>query len=204
VVLPLVARFAALHPGLVLHVTFADRVVDLAAERADLAVRIGAPREVGLVARRLGETRALACAAPAYLARRGAPKRPADLTRHDALVLGIYAPRERWRFDGPRGAATVQVCPRLVANDVEALLEAAVAGLGVALLPEFVAAEALRAGTLVALLARHRAPPTPIQVVWPDRRHLAPAARGLVDLLAVRMPGELRAFAAAASAAATG
>jgi DNA-binding transcriptional LysR family regulator len=190
VVWPLVARFAAQHPELRVHATLADRVVDLAAERADLAVRIGAPREPGLVVRRLGERRNVACASRAYLERRGAPRRPADLARHDALVLRVYAPRERWRFETESGVAEVEVTPHIVSNDTEALLEAALAGLGVAFLPEFVVADALRAGALVRVLEQLRGVPFPIVAVWPDRR-LSPAARALVDHLAARLPAAL-------------
>jgi DNA-binding transcriptional LysR family regulator len=184
VVLPLALEFAAHQSGLALHVTFADRVVDLAAERADLAVRIGALRGAGLVRRRVGASRPVTCAAPSYLARRGTPRRPADLARHDALVLGIYAPRERWSFET---GTDVRVHPRLVSNDVDALLAAAIAGLGIARLPDFVAADALRSGALVALLERHRAPAAPIHAVWPDRRQQPPAARAFVELLAAAL-----------------
>lgn len=182
-IVPIVARFAALHPSLVLHVTLGDRVADLAAARGDVAVRIGALREAGLIARKLGESRPVACAAPAYLARRAAVRRPADLAEHDALVLAIYAPRDRWVFEGARGRQSVKPRARFVSNDVEALLEAARAGLGVALLPEFVAADDLAAGTLVPLLARHRLPAAPIHVVWPDRRNVSRAARAFIDFL---------------------
>ena len=186
-VVPVLGRFAALHPRLRVHVTLADRVVDLAAERGDVAVRIGRLREKGLVARRIGETRAVPCASPDYVARRGAPRTPAALARHDALLLAIYAPREAWVLEPVSGAGRgvrVPLRPRLVSNDVETLVALACAGLGVAALPDFLADDLVRRGALVRLLPRHRLPATPIHVVFPERRHRSRAARAFADFLA--------------------
>jgi DNA-binding transcriptional LysR family regulator len=147
------AGFCARHPDVRLELSATDRLVDLAGERFDLAVRIAArladPR---LVARRLAGDRLLLCASPAYLAARGVPGSPAELVHHVCLRYSRVRTRDEWAFEGPAGALDVSVDGPLAASSGTFLREAALAGQGIAVLPESECAEELAAGRLLPLL----------------------------------------------------
>ncbi len=132
---PLLPAFLAQHPGLTLSVNLTDNVLDLVSAGFDLAIRIGALDDSTLVARRLANNRRLLCAAPDYLRRRGTPRAPQDLARHDCLVLvGSQGRQDIWRLgDGAGGEIAVRVRGRIEANTGELLSDAALAGFGIAL-----------------------------------------------------------------------
>ena len=185
-----VAAFCQAHPAVNVDLTLNDRVVDLVEEGFDVAVRIGRLAESSLVARRLASCRLVACASPEYLRRHGgAPDTPADLRRHNCLIYSYAsAGGSAWTFvkpgrDGQNAEEYVRLSGTLAANNGEALLEAALAGLGVIIEPTFIVCEALRTGRLVTLLPGYRLPELPIHAVFPSSRHLAPKVRGLVDFL---------------------
>ncbi len=178
---PALLALAEENPGLELDLSFSDRFVDLVGEGLDLAVRIGELSDSSLVARRLGDARRMVCAAPAYLARRGVPQRPADLAVHDGLLYAHQTHGPAWRF---AGGVAVQVRGRVRSDSGDALRAAALAGLGVAWLPDFYVAADLAAGRLVAVLEEHRAEPLGVWAVYPHRRHLSAKVRLAVDRLA--------------------
>lgn len=188
-VVPRLPAFVARHPEIRLELAFEDRFVDLVEAGFDLALRVRDPGTPGLVARRLGTTRFVACAAPAYLARAGTPSSPAELARHDALVLAVYAPRDRWTFTGRGGETSVRVAARVLADDAEALRIAAVSGLGVALLPDYLVGDELASGALVDVLPRHRAGSLGIFAVHPTRRQMPRRVRAFADFLAESLGG---------------
>ncbi len=191
---PALARFAAGHPRLSLDVAYGDRPVDLVAERFDAAVRIGALVDSSLVARRLAPVRLVAVASPGYVARRGAPEKPEDLAAHDCLVYSAAANGgEAWRFRAGRGrGGFVSVRPhgRFRADNGEALVAAALEGLGVAVLPTFLAGEALGNGALVPLLAPFPMPELGLHVVRPPGGPAPARLRALIDFLAARFGPE--------------
>lgn len=182
---PLLARFALDHPGVGLEVDLTDRLVSLVDEGFDLAVRIGRPADSSLVARRLGEVRVVCLAAPGYLDGRGLPERPEDLVAHDVLIDSNRRDPLRWEFRG----ATVPVAGRLRFNSPALCLAAAEAGLGVAAMPEFIAAESLRAGRVVEVLADRLPEPLGIFAMTPSGRHLPARVRALVEALAEGLRG---------------
>jgi DNA-binding transcriptional LysR family regulator len=184
---PLVAAFAALHPEVQFDVQLSDRFVDLVEEGFDLAIRIGEAAGQNLIARKLGETRAIACAAPVYLREHGAPETPADLARHACLTYEYLSPRNVWRFRDRNGKEhAVRVAGPVHANNGDLLAAAAVEGIGILMEPDFIVDAELRSGRLVRVLADYTAPTTGIYAVYPSRRHLSAKVRAFVDFLAER------------------
>jgi DNA-binding transcriptional LysR family regulator len=176
------AGFAARHPGVRLEVELADRFVDVVAEGFDVVVRIGDLADSSLVARRMGPCRRVLCAAPSYLDASGRPERPSDLSHH-AVVGYAYERARRWRFREGDEEVSVSAEPRHRANNGEMIRSMVVEGLGIALLPTFVAAEDLRAGRLEMLFADRLQADTAIWAVTPHRKLLATKVRLLLDHL---------------------
>jgi DNA-binding transcriptional LysR family regulator len=169
--------------------------VDLVEEGFDLAIRIGESPTQNLIARKLGETRLVPCAAPLYLREHGAPQAPADLANHACLTYEYLVPRDVWRFRDRAGKDhTVRVAGPVHANNGEMLAAAAVEGIGIAMEPDFIVETELAAGRLVRILSDYAAPTTNIYAVYPTRRHLSPKVRAFVDFLAERFtaPGGWR------------
>jgi DNA-binding transcriptional LysR family regulator len=184
---PALADFAAAHPRVELDVEYDDKVVDLAAGGYDLAVRIGALPDSALIARRIAPVRKHVVASPAYLAAAGRPIRPADLSAHQILLYGS----EQWRFRGEEGGwETVRVTPRLRANNGEMLRHAAEAGLGICILPSFIASPGIVSGALEILLADHALEEGALHAVMPPGRAVTARVRALVDFLAARFGPE--------------
>lgn len=181
---PALAAFSAAHPALTIELGLNDRRVDLIEEGWDLAVRIGSLADSGLIARRLASSRLVVCAAPAYLDRHGTPRRPEELKGHNCLGYTL-SDASGWRF----GDQAYPVSGTLRAPNGAALVAAAVAGLGLVYQPTFLVAEALRAGTLVALDLGAPCPTLPIHALMPPGRRPA-KTRAFVDYLAERFAGE--------------
>ncbi|MBP0619773.1 LysR family transcriptional regulator [Cupriavidus consociatus] len=183
---PLLPRFLEQHPGLSVSVNLTDNVLDLVSAGFDLAIRIGALDDSTLVARRLAINRRVLCAAPDYLRRRGTPRTPHDLARHDCLVLvGSQGRQDVWRLgDGQGGEIAVRVRGRIEANTGELLSDAALAGFGIALHSTWHVGGELRAGRLVQVLPDFPMADTGIYAVMPQRRLVPPRVRAFVDYLA--------------------
>lgn len=177
---PILMDFARAHPGISLEVDLTDRLVSLVDEGFDLAVRVGRPRDSSLLARRLGETRVIAVASPAYLDGRGAPEGPQDLARHDCIIDTNSREPLRWPL---AGGTAVPVRGRLTFNNASLCLEAAEAGLGIASLPDFVATEALSAGRVLRVLEGEADVALPILALTPSGRHLPAKLRALIEAL---------------------
>lgn len=150
---PLIPDFLARHPEVSLDLVLTDTVVDLMEQRADVAIRVGPLRESRLVARKLGESRVVVVASPAYLARHGTPRLPADLVAHNLLGFSFTRLVESWPFRTADGG-TVSVSPagNALASDGETMLALVLAGLGLARLSQFQTHEEIAAGRLVPVL----------------------------------------------------
>lgn len=190
---PVAAEFLAAHPGVDLRLTLTDTMVDLVEARAHLALRIGALGDSGLVARRVGVTRSITCASPAYLGRRGLPERPEDLTAHDGIVFKGFSAFQ-WRY--LRGASTVVAEPRarVAVNSAAAAIEAGIAGVGVVRALDYQVAGALRRGDLIAVLEAHEVAPLPINLVYPPQARLPLKVRSFLDWAAPRLKTRLSAL----------
>jgi len=181
------AEFAQLHPKVELDITLEDRTVDLVAGGFDLAVRIGNLADSSLIARRIAPVRMLLLASPAYLAERGRPVHPRELARHDMLVYGYG---EQWRFRVGERWENVRGQPRLRTNNGEMLRTAASAGLGICILPSFIASPAIETGQLEALLLDFPLEEGALHAVMPPGRATTARVRALVDHLVARFGPE--------------
>lgn len=175
------------HPEVQLELNATNRLVDLAEEGYDVAIRIVRTLPPNVVARRLRAVHWHLCASPAYLEREGVPAHPSNLTRHNCLVFPTLLQNGVWHF--VRGAERIEVAIHgsLLANTVEAMHEAALAGVGVTLLPGYMAGQDFRAGRLVPLLeAWEIEAGAQLYAVYLPTRYLAPKLRVFVDFLVER------------------
>jgi DNA-binding transcriptional LysR family regulator len=186
VVLPLLRKYLEAWPDIQAEVSFTDRLADIVEEGFDLAVRIGAASsDTRLVSRVVARYKALLCAAPSYIAARGEPLDIDGLPAHDCLLFSSRNQRQRWRFRGDGGAwVRAQGRSRLRLDSGEAIRDAAVAGLGIALLPDFLVAEDLAAGRLRQVLPDLEADDVTVVTIYPSRRLLEPRVRRFIDLMA--------------------
>jgi DNA-binding transcriptional LysR family regulator len=185
---PLLPEFARSHPLVTVDLGLNDRVVDLIEEGWDVAVRIGQLADSTMVARKLAPCRTALCAAPAYLAERGTPRRVSDLGDHNCLgyTLSRTLGSERWSF-GTDGSVTVPVNGNLRVNNGDALVAAAVAGQGLIYQPTFLVNAEIWAGRLVSLELDHPAVEVPgIFALYPADRRPPAKVRAFIDFLAQR------------------
>jgi DNA-binding transcriptional LysR family regulator len=151
-VMPVVAGFLRAHPLIELELHLSDQWVDLSSQRADVAIRIGALPDSDLLATRLAPLSRLACASPQYLKEAGRPSRPEELLQHSCLSLAsARPPGDWWAFPGVNRGKTLAVRGRFRSDDTEALLDAAVAGLGVVHLASWLVYERVASGQLISL-----------------------------------------------------
>lgn len=185
-VAPMLPEFLALHPDVSIDLTLVDRYVNLAEEGIDLAVRVGELPDSDLIARRLGEVSRVVCAAPGYLARRGTPHTPDELTAHDCLVFADARNDTEWRFEQPGDTRRMPIPGRLRTNSLDAVVSAALGGAGIARVPGWQVAGYIADGRLVRILETFERPAVPIHAVYGHRRLLAPRVRAFVDFLVER------------------
>ena len=188
---PAIAAFATRHPQMRFDVELSERIVDIVEEGFDLAVRIGATGSQNLVARRIGATRILCCAAPSYLERHGEPREPEELAKHQCLTYEYSPNRNVWSFRDPRGGErSVRITGPVHSNNGRFLETLATHGAGISREPDFISGPDVRAGRLKAILQEFEPPPLPIYVVYPSRRHLSAKVRAFADFLAERFATE--------------
>ncbi|RZF28504.1 LysR family transcriptional regulator [Paraburkholderia sp. UYCP14C] len=187
VIHPLVPEFLRKWPDVDVQLVFADHEVDPLRDDVDLVIRLTRSPPQGLAARQLGAVRWVLCASPAYLAERGTPAEPRDLARHACMYLGETVDDNRWHFRRGSETQSVEVKGRYIANDTSARLDAALHGLGIANLPDFVAAQAISGGGIVRVLSdwEFEARPYmgPVWLLYPPNRFLPSRARALIDYL---------------------
>lgn len=184
---PAIATFAGLYPELRVNLVLNDRFVDMLDEGFDVGIRIGRLEDSTLIVRRIAPARRVLCAAPAYLARRGAPRHPRELATHACLQYGYLASGTTWKLSGPDGEHAVAIEAAVCVNNGEVLRDLAIGGLGIALLPTFIVGPALAEGALLPLLDDYRAPETNINVIYPPSRHLSAKVRVFTDFLVERI-----------------
>ncbi len=181
------SEYIRLYPAVELEVDFTNRRVDLLAEGIDLAIRAGPLADSSLIARRLGRPqRALLHASPAYLRKRGTPRRVDDLTRHDCLLL---TGSRFWHLRRHGRIAEVPVRVRASVGNLELLRALALAGLGIARLPEHMGVAAVQEGALRTVLDSVAPPAIPLHAIYPSARHLPVKVRAFLELLEARFRG---------------
>lgn len=186
---PSLPRFPARHPEVSLDLELSDSVIDLVREGVDVGVRLGRLADSSLVGRKLASYRRIVCASPSYLARHRAPRTPKELSRHNCILRRGH---DQWRLGAGRHELAVAVRGNYHADTPELLRQAALAGLGVTMVPSFTIADDLAGGRLVVLLERHEPPPGFIYAVYPHQRHLSPNVRAFVDFLVEELEGAIR------------
>jgi len=190
-VTPVVLAFLAAYPEVNVRVVLFDHVIDLVENHVDVAVRVGHLPDSGLVAARIGEIHWVICASPAYLSTRGTPVAPDDLAQHDCIGFEGLQMVRTWPFGRGTNARTVAIRPRFAANTADAIIEAAIAGIGIARLTSYQAVEAIRDGRLVSLLRGYSPEPLPVHLVHTGPPLVPLKMRAFLDFASPRLKASL-------------
>ncbi|WP_437735017.1 LysR substrate-binding domain-containing protein [Sorangium sp. So ce1335] len=182
-VLPVVARLSARYPRLSIRLIVTNRLLPLAEEEIDVALRMGPLDSSSLIARALRTPRWITVAAPAYLASRGAPTSPADLARHECIKFVLRGKVVEWRFRAGDRDVEIATPSRILLDQSDLLLDAVVQAIGVAQVLDFMAAPLLEAGRIVEVLAPHAIEGPPLHALTPARRASVPRVRVFLDAL---------------------
>ena len=181
--------FLKQHPQLKIDLNASDGALNLVEARIDLAIRISAEPDPTLIGRVLTPCHSVLVASPAYLAAHGVPQTPADLATHQCLSFANFG-KSTWALHRDQERCQVSVRSQLSANDATALLQAALAGGGVALQPTYLANPCVADGRLQVVLPDWKLPDMAIYALYPSRKHLQPAVRALLDFLAQRFAAQ--------------
>jgi DNA-binding transcriptional LysR family regulator len=195
-VTPALLELGGRYPRLRIEISFSDQIVDLVEEGYDLAVRIGGlPDSSTLVARRLGIQRMVICAAPSYLAEHGKPADANELSMHMGIAYGRSGHIEPWLVSDDSGRIIKpQIDTPLVFDDLQAITDAAVAGMGLAWVPCWLMAKHARAGELEIVMGCDSVLATEIHAVWPQSHYLPGKTRAAIDMLVAEVPGKVGQF----------
>jgi DNA-binding transcriptional LysR family regulator len=180
---PRVARFQALHATLEIDLDLNDRPVNLVEENIDVAIRLGHLASPGLVARKLGDSPFIAVAAPSYLAQRAPPRTPKELTRHNCLLYTHQDNPALWTFEGNAADRAISVSGNYRSNNLLALKEAVIAGVGIARLPLWMVDAEIKNGALRWVLENTRLPAFGIHAVFPAARQIPAKVKLFVDYI---------------------
>ncbi|WP_118178841.1 LysR family transcriptional regulator [Paraburkholderia phosphatilytica] len=185
---PAMTDYLSAHPDVSLELDLSNRITDLVNEGFDAAVRIGRLPDSSFVARPLVPYRMRACASPAYLARAGTPRTPADLAQHECLGFLHWGREGAWRFDGDGdGKAVTHTRPaRFRANNGQALKVAALRGFGLIMQPEALVAKEIESGALIPVLDAHLPPGAPVHLIYPRDRRATPKLTSFIDFVMER------------------
>jgi DNA-binding transcriptional LysR family regulator len=201
---PIALDFLATYPQINLRLQLIDKILNIADEHIDLALRIAHLPDSSLTARPLGSTRLVVCGSPAYLKARGAPVRPADLMQHDCIAWATLGPRDTWWFRGESGTDTqYPIRTRLATTLAESALDAAVAGIGLVQATSYQASQAIGTGQLLVLLREFACSATPVSLVYVRDRLVPLKLRSFIDFVAPRLSERLRTIAATVEAGAS-
>ena len=184
---PAINEFLREHPQIEFDLDFNDREVDLIQEGFDLAIRIAKLPDSSLVARRFAPIRVVMLASPAYLEQRGVPQSPDELREHQCLVYSLLRDFDYWSlYDSDGKEIRTKIHPYLKASTGEFLKDAAVEGLGIILVPSFIAYKEVESGALVQLLEEYKLPQLDAYAIYPQTRYLSQRVRAFVDFLVKR------------------
>lgn len=184
-IIPLVGPFLQQYPQVSLELSMSDQYVDPIAEGCDMLIRVGELKDSSLIARKLAEARRVVVAKPEYWEMHGRPMRPEDLRRHNCLVYSYLTSGNTWRMTDADGREhTVVTSGNLTSNNGEALLEAALSGVGVVNLPTWMVGPDLAEGRLEEVLGEYAQPEPAVHAIYPPGRHLSAKVRAFVDFLA--------------------
>jgi DNA-binding transcriptional LysR family regulator len=186
-VVPVIAEFLKAYPDIQVRLQLSDRVVNLLEDHIDLAVRIGSLPDSSLIATRVGLGGITVFASPDYLAGRGVPQTPQELAAHDCISFDSIASADHWDFQRDGRLLSISVRPRLRANTAEAVIDAALTGLGIARTMSYPIQQAIADGRLQVLLPDYQLPPVAISFVYPSQRLLPQKLRVFLDFATPRL-----------------
>jgi len=198
---PALSEFLDRFPELQVDLSLTDQFADLVANGIDVAIRIANLKDSSLVARKLMPMRRVVCASPRYLDRRGKPEKPQDLAWHNCLLFKFSSLNERWepsanvwKFDGPDGAEQVQVNGSVLSDDADALVAAAVEGMGLVLMPNWLVTKEIGLETLMPILKDYEPRSSDVDraiyAVYPHGRYVSPKLRVFIDFISQRFMQE--------------
>lgn len=180
---PLFLQVMQENPDLRLETSFADRMIDIAAEGYDLALRIGTSTQTSLIGRKVADIPTILVAAPDYLEKHGTPQHPDDLRDHRCITYTNTTNPHQWHFQQGSKKTTIKVNSILQSDSGDLMAEAAFSGLGILSTPRFFVSEALETGSLISLLEPYKTNDRSLYVLYPDRRHQKQSVRLLINQL---------------------
>ncbi len=180
-----VPAFLDEYPAIKIVLSMTDQMVDIVDAGIDVAIRVGRQQDSSFKARKIGESKRIVCASPAYLKKAGIPKTPAELESHNCITWRDHPGHNIWTFRGPDGVSKVRVSGSFFAKSADALVAATVAGLGLSLLPDWNMGIELRQKQLCGVLTDYDASPaaSPVYAVHAHQRHVPPKIRVFIDFL---------------------
>jgi DNA-binding transcriptional LysR family regulator len=196
-VLPVLIDFLTAYPEVNVRLELGDRIVNLLEGHVDLALRIGALPDSGLITTQLGSLRRVVCASPKYLSKKGTPIHVRDLAGHDCVSFDLFTLGDLWRFQVDGAETVVPIHPRLTVSTAEAAIDAAVSGLGVTCVLSYQVESALRAGDLKLILERFEPASLPVSFLYASQGRLPLKLRALLDFATPRLRVRLQKAAAA-------
>lgn len=179
-----IPQYIKQYPQVQISLNLADRFIDVVSEGFDLVIRIAELQDSSLIARKIAPCKRVFCASPEYLNHNGVPNVPQDLAIHPCLIYSNELKPDTWILHGPDGTEAIKVNGPVCADNGDILKGAAIAGLGIALLPTFIVGPELREGRLQQVLHEYCPPEISIYAVYPSRRNLSAKVRTFVNFLA--------------------
>jgi DNA-binding transcriptional LysR family regulator len=183
-VMPAIVEYLQLYPDTEIETVFLDRVVNLLEEGVDVGIRIGQLPDSSLRALKVGSIRHILCASPEYIERKGIPKTPNELTKHDSIFSRAVNSNSEWHFGHNNQSQKVRLKPRLMVNTNDAALESAKLGFGITRLLSYQVAHLLASGELKILLENYEPAPSPINIVHREGHLASTKVRAFIDLIA--------------------
>jgi len=182
-IMPFIEQYLRAYPEVKVDIRFSEQHANLVEDGIELALRIGTLESSSLKARRIGMVRRLLVATPAYLRRHPLPQLPGDLKHLNCITYARLSPPQQWAFESELGRHVVEITGSLVVDDADAMTQAVLHHLGVAILPAWCAAAAIRSGEMEIVLPEFTVPALPLHAVYPDTQWMSLRARGFLDLL---------------------
>ncbi len=182
-ILPTLWSFLAENPEIKLDLRLDDRYVNLIEEGVDVAIRIGALTDSNMIARKIGESQRITVASPDYLQEHGEPMSIQDLNNHSCIVYSLLTTGNQWHFNSPKGPESTRVTGRFTANSPDAIREAVLAGVGIAVTPTWLVNDCIERGELRNILCQYTPTPLDIHAIYPERRYVPEKVRCFVEHL---------------------
>ncbi|HLG90159.1 MAG TPA: LysR family transcriptional regulator [Alphaproteobacteria bacterium] len=189
--LPLAVEFLEAYPDISLRLMLTDRVISMAEEDIDIAIRVGSLPDSSMIATRIGSIRIVVCASPSYLKERGRPKRLDDLSTHHCITIDDHAAPSAWRFVRGSRATVAPIRSRLCVNTSEAAVLAAIEGIGLARVMSYKMDAAERAGKLAIVLEEFEPEPLPVHIVHAPRKPVPIKQRAFLNWMTPRLKARL-------------